>query len=277
MEFENQTECLNCGKKLNTSFCGHCGQKKPQRITFKNLLLLIQRGTLEFRSPLLKTIVGLTIRPAELCREYLDGQRINYFNPARYAFWLVTFTMVFAAFLNVNMVEVGFESVNTDVETLQGFDQVKSMLQSGLVYLLFISAFIMALIARFAFWKEKYNVFELYVVSLLLSGHLYFLSIALLAIGQYSNSYGQVVILVASILYQTIVIARIYSPTKWWNYIKSFIATGLGFMIATIIFAFITAVVTGYLHAHDNKQLKNSELEITEAATLNKLKINRLV
>jgi hypothetical protein len=253
MEFENQTQCLNCGKTLNTAYCGHCGQQKPQRITFKSLLLLIQRGTIEFKSPLLKTILGLTIRPAELCREYLDGRRINFFNPARYAFWLVTFTMIFAAFLKVNMIDVGFENYDTDVQNLQNFDRVKTMLQSGLVYFFFISAFMMAMVAKLFFWKEKYNVFELYVVSLLLSGHLYFLSILLLAIGQYSNIYGQSVILIASILYPAIVIARIYSPTKPLNYIKSLLAAGLGFVIATIMFAFIAAVITGYLGSDDTK------------------------
>lgn len=213
---------------------------------------------------MLKTILGLTIRPAELCKEYIEGRRINYFNPARYAFWLVTFTMVFAAFLNVNMIDVSFESYNADDESLQGFDHVKGILQSGLVYFFFITTFIMALIVRFAFWKEKYNVSELYVVSLLLSGHLYFLSIALLAIGQYSNIYGQLLILVASILYPSIVIARIYSPTKLRNYIKSSIAAGFGFIISTIIFAFIAAIVSGYVSEHDNKQLKETELELIE-------------
>ncbi|WP_143323520.1 hypothetical protein [Cognaticolwellia aestuarii] len=136
------------------------------------------------------------------------------------------------------------------------------------MYFFFITAFIMALIVRLAFWKEKYNVSELYVVSLLLSGHLYFLSIALLAIGQYSNIYGQLLILVASILYPSIVIARIYSPTKLHNYIKSSIAAGLGFIISTIIFAFIAAIVSGYVSEHDNKQLKEAELELIESGTL---------
>lgn len=191
MDFSNQPDCLNCGSTLDTDFCGHCGQRKVQRITFKNLLLLIQRGTLELRSPLLNTIVGLTLRPAQTCREYLDGRRIHYFNPAKYAFWLVTFSMVLASFLNVNMVEASIETFTPENLASESFNAIKGMLQNSLVYFFFITAFLMALASKLAFRKAKYNVFELYVVYLLLNGHLTFLSIALLAVGQYNNLYTQ--------------------------------------------------------------------------------------
>jgi hypothetical protein len=272
MEFENQTECLNCGNNLTAKYCSNCGQKKVQRITFKNLLLLIQRGTLEFRSPLLKTIVGLTIRPADVCREYLDGSRAKYFNPVRYAFWLITFTMIFAVFLNVNMMDASFESYNLDAKASARFDQVKNMIENGLVYFFFVSAFIMALLAKLAFWKEKYNVFELYVVCLLLNGHLCFLSIVLLATGQYSHMYSQIALLIALIIYPAIVIARIYLPRSLWNYIKSLVAVGLGFIVAGMALGFITGFVTGYLDRSDNKILNPPALEITVPIPPTKLK-----
>lgn len=247
MEFSNQTECLNCGHTLNTEFCGHCGQKKAQRITFKNLLLLIQRGTLELRSPLLKTFIGLTLRPAVTCREYLDGKRVNYFNPAKYAFWLVTFSMVLASFLNVNMVEASMESFTSGELGSENFDAIKGILQNSLVYFFFITAFLMAVASKLAFRKAKYNTFELYVAYLLLNGHLTVLSILLLAVGQYNNLYCQIGLLTLSVIYPAIVIARIYLPHRPFAYVKSFAAAILGFFFASTMFGFVGGFTAGYL------------------------------
>lgn len=247
MDFENQLDCLNCGSTLNTDFCGSCGQEKVQRITFKNLLLLIQRGLLELRSPLLNTIIGLTLRPAVTCREYLDGKRINYFNPAKYAFWLVTFSMVLASFLNVNMVEASMESLASGDIDSKSFDAIKGALQNSLVYFFFVAAFLMAMVSKLAFKNEKYNIFELYVVYLLLNGHLMFLSIVLLSIGQYNNLYCQIGLVAMSVIYPGVVIARIYLPHKATAYIKSFFAAILGFFFASTVFGFVGGFVAGFL------------------------------
>jgi hypothetical protein len=247
MEFTNQTNCLNCGNALNTEFCGHCGQEKVQRITFKNLLLLIQRGTLELRSPLLKTIIGLTLRPAITCREYLDGKRIHYFNPAKYAFWLVTLSMVLASFLNVNMVEASIETFTPENIASEGFDAIKGILQNSLVYFFFITAFLMAMASKLAFRKEKYNIFELYVVYLLLNGHLTFLSIVLLAVGEYNHLYSQIGLVMMSVIYPAIVIARIYLPHQSPSYAKSLIAAILGFFFASTVLGFVAGFTSGFL------------------------------
>jgi hypothetical protein len=248
MDFSNQTDCLNCGNSLTTDFCGSCGQKKAERITFKNLLILFQRGTLELRSPLLKNIIGLTIKPAVTCREYLDGRRDNYFNPARYAFWLITFTMLLANYHGISIFEAGNKLVSEDVRLSDGYyEQTKAIVQNGMVYFFFINTFIMALGAKFTFRKEQYNLFELYVVFLLLNGHLSFLSIGLIAIGQFNNSSAQISLLIVGIIYPAIVLARIYPVTSIWTYIKSICALTLSLVLVTLFIGFITAVVTGYM------------------------------
>ena len=260
MDFSNQANCLNCGDCLAASFCGNCGQKKAQRITFKNFMILLQRGTLEFRSPLLKTIIGLTLRPADTCREYLDGRRINYFNPARYAFWLITFTMLLASFFNVNLAELSIENYKVESENIELFDKIKVMIQNSMLYFFFVSAFVMALISKLVFRKEKYNLFELYVVYLLLNGHLTFISIGLLAMQQYGNMYGQIMMMIMGIAYPAIVIARIYTNTNAWTYIKSFSALIIGWLVASLLLALVAGFAAGYVaglieNNHEDKSI----------------------
>lgn len=247
MDFEHQPDCLNCGNILTAEFCGHCGQEKVQRITFKNLLVLIQRGTLELRSPLLQTIIGLTLRPADTCRAYLAGKRINYFNPAKYAFWLTTFTILFASYLNVSLVEASLQSFTSEDLASDGFSTFKAILENGLVYFFFVSAFLMAIASRLVFRKKQYNIFEFYVIYLMLNGHLAFVSIALIGFGLYDNMQSQIGLILISILYPTIVIARIFTERRIGTYIKSFAANILGFSFASIIFGFVGGFIAGAL------------------------------
>ncbi len=247
MDFINQPDCLNCGSPLNTEYCGQCGQKKAQRITFKHLIALVQRGTLELRSPFLQTIIGLTVRPADTCREYLDGKRAKYFNPAKYAFWLTTFAILLASYLNISLVESSLQGFTSENLASERFDTFKAILENGLIYFFFISAFLMAMASRLVFRKEKYNLFELYVVYLLLNGHLTLLSYGLLISGHYNDLFTQIGLMLLAIIYPAIVIARIYMKDGFFIYIKSFIAAIIGFIFASITFGFVGGLTAGVL------------------------------
>lgn len=155
--------------------------------------------------------------------------------------------MVLASFLNVNMVEASMESFTPGDIDSKSFDAIKGALQNSLVYFFFVTAFLMAMASKLAFKKEKYNIFELYVVYLLLNGHLTFLSIVLLTIGQYNNLYSQIGLVAMSVIYPAVVIARIYLPQKATAYIKSFVATILGFFLASTVFGFVGGFVAGFL------------------------------
>ena len=86
MDFDAHSDCLNCGEPLATPFCGNCGQRKAVRLTLKELFKVLQRGVLEFRSPLIYTLKMLTINPGRVCYEYVHGKRERYFNPENMLF-----------------------------------------------------------------------------------------------------------------------------------------------------------------------------------------------
>jgi hypothetical protein len=92
--------CLNCGTKLEDTFCHHCGQKDlPQRQTIGELLANFISSFWSYEGKFFKTTKYLLIRPGFLATEYTAGRRESYYHPARmyvfisFVFFLVLFSL----------------------------------------------------------------------------------------------------------------------------------------------------------------------------------------
>ena len=78
--------CANCDAPLTGAFCASCGQKSTRSRRLDGRLLfedLIEKA-LNLELSLLRTVVGLTVRPGTVCREYVNGKRTLYTNPVTY-------------------------------------------------------------------------------------------------------------------------------------------------------------------------------------------------
>lgn len=250
MEFSNQTDCLNCGQPLTHDYCSHCGQPKATRITFRRLILLIQSALFEFKSPFIKNLIGLTLRPAQTCREYIEGKRVKYFNPVRYSFWLLTISLVLAAFLNVDLVAASFDSFGGAEETTVIQDQMENIMRNGMVYFFFIFAFVLACFVRLFFPKNKYNLWEIYLALLLINGHLVILTIIFLLAGIFEMPQVQWALTFVSLLFPAIVVARMYAPIKKRYYTKAILAILVGWIVGSGLLGFAAGVHTGYNGTH---------------------------
>ena len=145
MNFADETNCLNCNSPLLTDYCGDCGQKKAQRISFSLLLKIMQRGIIEFKSPLIFTFLGLFINPGKVYREYLAGRRATYFNPMRYAFWVLTFAMFVAAYLDVPIYDLGMFNTDDEKNALPTYAlEIMNLVESTFIYVTFFLALICA-------------------------------------------------------------------------------------------------------------------------------------
>ena len=77
-------DCLNCGAELRGQYCGNCGQRASSRLISLWELTRDAFGDLfELDSRLWRTLIPLLIRPGELTRNYLEGQRARYMPPFR--------------------------------------------------------------------------------------------------------------------------------------------------------------------------------------------------
>ena len=78
------SQCLNCGAKLDTKFCAHCGQKnKDYRLSFKDLFSDFLEELLDMDSRVLRSVRMLFTKPGFLTSEYIKGKRISYLPPVR--------------------------------------------------------------------------------------------------------------------------------------------------------------------------------------------------
>ncbi len=88
-----KSQCLNCGARLTSRFCCHCGQKnKDYHLSFKDLFSDFIEELLDFDSRVLLSLRKLFTRPGFLTSEYVKGRRVSYLPPVRiYLFASVVF------------------------------------------------------------------------------------------------------------------------------------------------------------------------------------------
>jgi hypothetical protein len=263
LNFVDKTYCLNCNSPLSTAFCGHCGQPKAQRISFSLLLKIMQRGIIEFKSPLIVTFLGLFINPGKVYREYLDGRRATYFNPIRYSFWVLTFSMFITAYLDMPIYELGM----FDIEDEKYIFELLGVVKSFTLYLTFFLALVSAACLKIMFRRDKYSISELYIPCLLNISHVFLVAVVLILLGYYTTTYGEIFYAVFSLIYFVWGISHLFQQRTWWTYVKVFCSGILAYVFFAILFAFIAfvtlSVKEGFNEAH-NTQTGSEQKEIIE-------------
>jgi hypothetical protein len=124
--------CLNCGTRLQDTFCHHCGQKDlPQRQTLGELWTNFISSFWSYEGKFFLTTKYLITRPGLLALEYNAGRRERYFHPARmYAFISFIFFLFFFSLPDDEVTELTEEDKK---ELTQNERKVKERLaESGL-------------------------------------------------------------------------------------------------------------------------------------------------
>ena len=90
--------CLNCGTKLEDTFCHHCGQKDiPKRQTLGELWTNFISSFWSYEGKFFLTTRYLITKPGFLALEYNEGKRESYYHPARmYVFISFVFFLLFS-------------------------------------------------------------------------------------------------------------------------------------------------------------------------------------
>jgi hypothetical protein len=80
--------CKNCAHAFEGLYCYHCGQAASiRRITVKEILTDVVFSVIKINRGFLFTVRQLTFHPGMAIRDYLSGQRINYYAPHKYLFF----------------------------------------------------------------------------------------------------------------------------------------------------------------------------------------------
>lgn len=168
-------------------------------------------GLINLDTRALRTIGDLTIAPAQVCRDYLDGRRVPYVNPFKYAF---------AAFTLVALVAEGLillhgdsyggrdpKAVEFDAFALRWGMLINFLAMpvlAAFLWLLFVSA------PRRLRWVEHY------VIVLFTFGHVALLQGLLLPILQQAGTIGTIAFSLLPIVLLSWAGTGVYQ-TRWWT------------------------------------------------------------
>jgi len=86
--------CLNCGTTLTGAYCHRCGQAGHVHRTIGAIWHEILHGVVHFEGKLWNTLPMLCLRPGELTRRYIHGERARFVSPM--AMFLFSVFMMFA-------------------------------------------------------------------------------------------------------------------------------------------------------------------------------------
>lgn len=88
-------DCRNCSEPLTGVYCSACGEShRHARLELGTLLAEVLDGLVNLDTRVLRTVGELSVGPGQVVRDYLDGRRVPYVGPFKYAF--ATFTFAFA-------------------------------------------------------------------------------------------------------------------------------------------------------------------------------------
>jgi hypothetical protein len=90
-------QCRSCATKLHGPYCSACGESHVHgRLDLRTLVEQAFEGLINLDTRALRTIGELTVAPGKVCRDYLDGRRVGYIHPFKYAFACFTVAVLVA-------------------------------------------------------------------------------------------------------------------------------------------------------------------------------------
>ncbi|MFC1853339.1 DUF3667 domain-containing protein [candidate division CSSED10-310 bacterium] len=176
---ENKDVCLNCGAPLDGSFCAQCGQKNiSPRLQMGDLFSDFFTHFLNVEAVLPKTLIGLTVNPGRVAREYVTGKRIRYLNPLKYCLILAACFMLLNAALHIDVTGGMTERLDTfqsqsqsQTEFIGAARKLILFTFSHLDKFLLLVLPLYAVILFFLFPRSGFNITEILAFLLLVTGH----------------------------------------------------------------------------------------------------------
>ncbi len=119
-------ECRNCGTELLGSHCHSCGQKAHLHRTIGAFMHDLLHGALHFEGKTWKTLPKLALKPGELTRRYIEGERARFVSPM--ALFLFTVFAMFAVFQVIGLTAP--TNFMTDASIAHTFSEIEENMAS---------------------------------------------------------------------------------------------------------------------------------------------------
>ena len=161
-----KTTCKNCDNIYTGSFCNLCGQKSSvHRITWKHMFHDMTHAMFHLDKGIIHSAKELAFRPGHAIREYLDGKRVNHFNPLLMLLLIGGFCSYLYGIANLRTL---FSPLKIhDIESQSPF-----MAHKYFAISMSVSCIVFTLGDYFISWSRKYTFPELLIGNAFLSGEI---------------------------------------------------------------------------------------------------------
>jgi hypothetical protein len=233
--------CKNCEHDFEGKFCNTCGQSADtERLDLKFLIKNLHKNFIKyFHKGIFYTSRQLFTRPGHSIREYIEGKRVNHFEPIGLLLTLASFYAVLYHTFDVNM----FSGLSEN--TLDGkldFKSVSNWITDhfAIVTLLFVPIYSIG--SYLSFWKQDYNFYEHFYLNTFLASQRLLIRIVtfplLLVLDGTDNLF-----IFRDLLILSDIVLMIWCYTQFFNKVSKVKAILLGILSYVIFFGLLLGII----------------------------------
>jgi hypothetical protein len=233
--------CKNCNHQFEGQFCNNCGQSADtQRLDFKFLLKNLHKNFLKyFHKGIFYTSRQLFTRPGHSIREYIEGKRVQHFEPIGL---LITFAALYGVLYHTFGINM-FSGLSDN--TLSGkldFRSAGNWIADhfALVTLLFVPVYSIG--SFLSFRKQDYNFYEHIYLNTFLASQRLLLRIATFPLLVFLDGTENIFILKDLYILADIIL-MVWSYTQFFNKVKRIKALLLSILSYAIFFVILIGLI----------------------------------
>ncbi|MHA4845305.1 DUF3667 domain-containing protein [Flavitalea antarctica] len=163
---EKTVICKNCGHRFEGKFCNICGQEADtERVDWHEILHHLPHAFFHTDNGLLHTLKEMTVRPGHTIREYMEGKRVDHFNPFLFVILLGGFAVFLFATADVKLI-----STVVDLHAIESSHAI--LAHQYFLIPAFIMTLLFAITDYFIYREKKYIMPELIVSNIFQMGQL---------------------------------------------------------------------------------------------------------
>jgi len=233
--------CKNCNHHFEGKYCSNCGQSADtQRLDFKFLLKNLHNNFLKyFHKGIFYTSRQLFTRPGHSIREYIEGKRVNHFEPIGL---LIAFAALYGVLyhtFDINM----FSGISDN--TVQGKLDLRSVGNwitdhFAVVTLLFIPVYSIG--SFLSFRKQDYNFYEHIFLNTFLASQRLLIRIATFPLLVILDG-TEKIFLFRDMLILADIVLMVWSYTQFFNKVKKIKAVFLSVLSYAIFFVILIGLI----------------------------------
>ena len=168
--------CKNCGTEGNGQFCSNCGQKlDTQPFTLQRLIRTAIASITEIDKGFLYNLKHLTIDFRKTVLGYLDGKRIQVYNPISYAIIGVTLLLLFDDYFGKTLNVENLEGIVSESNSYGGGVEYGTFIAQNIKYIWLLGILSWAIPASLFYRQRKFT--EHLVIQAFVMGHAAFLTL----------------------------------------------------------------------------------------------------